>query len=196
MSYKHLPSKHMKESIGFHRPEGQGHMQMDMDSPAMLVMTDLKKINAVTIHPGEPLDAANEKMKRRGIRLLLVVDAYEIILGLVTATDVIGEKPMQYIQSNGGKHADIQVQHIMVPSERLEVLHIKDVSIACIGEIIETLKAAGRQHALVVDNQGIRNERTVRGIFSLNQIARQLGINLQSFEVPHTLAEIAQAFPH
>ena len=79
----------------------------------------------------------------------------------------------------------------MTPASDVECFSIKDVSEARVGDIIETLKHDHRQHALVVDFQGANNEMTVRGIFSLSQIARLLGVNLENFEVAHTLAEIA-----
>ena len=52
-----------------------------------------------------------------------------------------------------------------------------------------TLKAAGRQHAVVVDvdEQG---RQKVRGIFSASQIARQLGVVIQTTEIARTFAEV------
>ena len=34
-------------------------------------------------------------MIQRGVRLLLVVDQNRSVLGVITATDILGEKPMQ-----------------------------------------------------------------------------------------------------
>ena len=72
------------------------------------------------------------------------------------------------------------------------MLSLRDVSHARVGDIVETLKHDKRQHALVVDDQGVNNENTIRGIFSLTQIARQLGIDIQIHELAHTFSEIAQ----
>ena len=80
----------------------------------------------------------------------------------------------------------------MVSRENIEVLSLRDVSHARVGDIVETLKHAERQHALVVDDQGSNNENSVRGIFSLTQIARQLGVDIQIHKLDHTFAEIAQ----
>ena len=38
----------------------------------------------------------------------------------------------------------------------------------------------------------VSRENTVRGIFSLTQIARQLGIDIQIHELDYTFAEITQ----
>ncbi len=191
MSYNVLKAGTLSPGVGFHRPDASYHHRITADSPAISAMTDLKKVSAVTIHAGESIDAANDKMKQRGIRSLIVTDLHEDIIGLITATDILGEKPLQYIQANGGKRADISVEDIMTPASKVECFAIKDVSEARVGDIIETLKHDHRQHAMVVDNQGANNQMTVRGIFSLNQIARMMGVNLQNFEVADTLAEIA-----
>jgi hypothetical protein len=52
------------------------------------------------------------------------------------------------------------------------------------------LKEAGRQHALVVDNDRVTGEDYVRGIFSATQIGRQLGMPILMFEVANTFAQI------
>jgi CBS domain-containing protein len=63
------------------------------------------------------------------------------------------------------------------------------VETARVGHVLETLRRAGRQHALVVDG-----ERRVRGIFSISQIARQLGVALPAGgEVARTFSEIEAA---
>jgi hypothetical protein len=72
--------------------------------------------------------------------------------------------------------------------------------------VLETLRRAGRQHALVVDHEvvaaGSPLERPVRramvrGIFSVSQLARQLGLLLpQAGEVARTFAEIEAALGH
>ena len=53
---------------------------------------------------------------------------------------------------------------------------------------IATLKQAGRAHALVVDQ--VNGKLSLIGIFSANQIARQMGIQIHTHEVARTFAEI------
>jgi hypothetical protein len=85
----------------------------------------------------------------------------------------------------------------------MEVLALADVEGARVGHILETLRKAGRQHVLVADFDVIPPRRLidqavkrtlVRGIFSLSQLARQLGVSLQSAgEVALTFSEIEAA---
>ena len=66
----------------------------------------------------------------------------------------------------------------------LELLAFEEVRQARVGHMVATLRQAGRQHFLV----GERSEagQRVRGIFSLSQIARQLGIAIQTSEIART----------
>jgi Mg2+/Co2+ transporter CorC len=96
---------------------------------------------------------------------------------------------MRYLQNMGGTHADILVRDIMTTQRELEVLKIEDVQNSEVGQIVATLKKSGRQHALVAA-EGADGKQSVCGIFSITQIARQLGAQVQGFQLAHTLAEI------
>jgi CBS-domain-containing membrane protein len=135
------------------------------------------------------MDKANAKMIRYGVRLLLVLDDNDQVAGLLTAADVLGEKPMRFLQNMGGTHSDIMVRDIMSTQQDLEVLNIEDVKAASVGNIVASLKKVDRQHALVVKEDAAGNQ-AVCGLFSLTQIARQLGAQIQTFELARTFAEI------
>lgn len=191
MKYSILKVHPLEMGVTFQRPGKKKLLTVTVKDPALDVMTDFQKVTAITIAPEESIDTANSKMIREGIRLLFVVNGNQNILGLITATDILGEKPIQILQITRGRRKDITVADIMVPQGKIDVLDFSVVSRAKVGDIVETLKKAGRQHALVIERSDPRQNKTVRGIFSLNQIARQLGIDLQAFEVANTFAEIA-----
>jgi len=155
-------------------------------------MTDLKLVAAATIEANTHIDVANQAMIARGVRSLLVVDHKNDVVGLVTARDLLGERPMQFVRNHGVRHEDILVRDIMTPRDVVEVLAIEDVLKAQVGHVVETLKSSGRQHALVVDIDAT-GRQLVRGVFSSSQIARQLGVPLHSTEVARTFAEIEAA---
>lgn len=187
--YLPLPVSMLQPGVTYQRPSQHLPERVTMDSPAVEVMTDLRQVTALTIEPDASLDEANARMIRNKVRLLLAVDNEQRVLGLITATDILGEKPMQFIQVHGGKYQDILVRNIMTPQERLEVLSLDDVLAAKVGHVVATLKKAGRQHAMVVEmaNDG---RQVVRGLFSASQVARQLGVPIQTTEVARTFAEI------
>ena len=193
-NYASLATSMLQPGTGFANPAQKLPERVGMDDPALSVMTDFERITAVLIRPGDSIEEANLRMMQRGLRLLLVVDMQRNVAGLITANDILGEKPMQFINQHGGRRHDIVVRDIMTPQERLEVLDLHDVQLARVGEIVATLKNSGRQHALVVDRD--EGRQRVRGMFSLTQIARQLGVAIQSSEVARTFSEIEAQLTH
>jgi hypothetical protein len=125
------------------------------------------------------------------------------VLGLVTATDILGEKVLRVSMERGLRRSELTVADIMTGAEAVEVLAFGDVEGVRVGHIVETLRRAGRQHALVVDFERVPpklsidpplQRAVVRGVFSISQIARQLGVALPAGgEVARTFAEIESA---
>jgi CBS domain-containing protein len=187
--YSALQSSLLKSGSSFVRPVQKLPEHVELSDPAISVMTDLSKVSVVSVRAKTSMDKANAKMIRYGVRLLLVLDDNDQVAGLLTATDVLGEKPMRFLQNMGGTHADIMVRDIMTTQRELEVLKIDDVRNAQVGHIVASLKKSHRQHALVV-SEGADGKQAVCGLFSITQIARQLGAQVQSFELAHTFAEI------
>ncbi len=187
--YSALKSIPLKEGSSFLRPTQALPERVRLSDPATHVMTDLTKVSVVSVRAKTSMDKANAKMIKYGVRMLLVLDDNEQLAGLITATDILGEKPMRFLQNMGGTHADIMVRDIMTPQRELEVLDIEAVKKARVGDVVMTLKKANRQHSMVV-TQKPDGTHAVCGLFSLTQIARQLGVQVQSFELARTFSEI------
>lgn len=167
---------------------------IQVDSPAIEVMTDLRLVPAATVAAGESIEQASQKMIARRVRLLLVVADDGLIEGLISARDTMGEKPVKLLQERrGAKFSDLTVGDLMVPRQAIDVIDIEAVWRAQVGAVIATLKAHGRQHALVVEKDQERGGEVLRGIFSATQIARQLGVAIPIFSVAQTFAEISSA---
>ena len=188
-NYALLNSSLLQPGSGFCQPTQSMPQRVELEADAQAVMTDFKQVSAVLIRPSDGIDEANRRMIQRGVRLLLVADEDRKVAGIITATDILGEKPLQVIAERGGRRGDVVVRDIMTPQHRLEVLHMEDVRRAKVGHVVATLQKSGRQHAIVVevDRNGLQ---TVRGLFSVTQIARQLGIAIQPSEVARTFSEI------
>jgi len=80
---------------------------------------------------------------------------------------------MRVVQSRGIRRDEVQVGDIMTPVDRLEAVDYEDIAHARVGHVLETLKARGRQHALVIEN--VNGRQMVRGLLSLTQLCKQLG---------------------
>src|SRR5579862_5838211 len=149
--FRSLPIHELGADAGFRRPVQPPAARVSLESKALEVMTDLLRAIPATIRPQAPIEGANNFMISRGVRLLLVVDERDVVLGVVTSTDVLGEKSMRVAIERGIKRQDLMAGDIMTPASQVEVLALDDVESARVGHVLETLRKAGRQHALVVD---------------------------------------------
>lgn len=162
------------------------------DSPAQDVMTDLRHTHSALIEPQTSMEAAHAYMVQRGVRMLLVVSAEKNLVGIITATDILGEKPLRFSQERRVKHNEILVSDIMTSLDKLAAISLADVSHAKVGEIIASLGESGRQHTLVMNALADGNSE-ICGIFSITQIERQLGMTIPSTGVATTFAELEAA---
>ncbi|MCW5592219.1 MAG: CBS domain-containing protein [Burkholderiales bacterium] len=167
----------------------QAPARLTLESPAIEAMTDLRKVSASTVSTDRTIEDCNALMKARGIRLLFVEDAQRRVLGVITATDLLGEKPVRFMQERGLRRHEILVSDLMTPASALEALDLQAVSHAQVGHVVATLKHAGRQHTFVTDEGGKR----ICGIFSATHIARRLGVEVSTHEVAASFAQIEAA---
>ncbi len=163
--------------------------RLTLESPALEAMTDLTRIRAATIAPQRTLAECNFVMVARAVRMLFVEDASRVIVGVITATDLLGEKPMRFVQERGVTHDEILVSDLMTRASGLETLDLQEVSHAQVGQVVATLKAAGREHTFVTDEDGKR----ICGVFSASDIARRVGTEVPTEEIAASFAEIEAA---
>jgi CBS domain-containing protein len=191
LDYAALPLRPLATDARLRAAAPHSGERLTLDARALSVMTDFSVVPAATIEPEASVDDANRSMIRRGVRSLIVVDHDRRVLGIITATDVLGERPLQIALERNAKHHEVLVREIMTPSERMEALPIDALLDAKIGHLVATLRKAGRQHAVVVERA--QSGDMVRGIFSLTQIAAQLGISIEASAVAGTFAEVEAA---
>jgi CBS domain-containing protein len=190
--YRTLPHSKLKIDTIYHLPDPLVASPVSANSPAVDVMTDLRRTTAITVLFDTPIDDANLKMIAHRIRKLIVVDDLQHVIGIITSTDILGEKSLQFTHQRGARHAEILVSDVMTPSSKLEVIDLPTVLKSKVGDIMETLKHTRRQHALVVDEDA-GGRQMVRGIFSTSQIARQLNLAPSPVETGNTFAEFETA---
>lgn len=191
-TFKPLPVSSLKAGAGYYQSSVATPRPIGPASPAIEVMTDLRMVPAATIDVETSIGDANQAMIARGVRSLLVVSVAGEVVGLVTARDIHGERPLQVVRQRGVKHEEVRVGDVMTQQGDIEVIDLGEVLRAKVGHVVETLRRSGRQHALVVDGDDV-GRQMVRGVFSTSQIARQLGVPLHTTEVARTFAEIEAA---
>lgn len=183
----------------FRFPEGaciaqaQPHIgvPVTLTSPARAVMTDLTHVRAATISPDTPLTEARQTMIHQGVRLLFVVSEVPCVDGLITSTDLEGERPMQVLDQRGVKYEDLVVVDVMSPLSKLDAIDLDELAHADVAKVIATLKQLGRRHMLVVQRAGSGHGPRVRGVISQTQIERQLGQPIDVVERANNFAEIS-----
>lgn len=170
-----------------------GYNTVGPDAPAIEAMTDFTRVNPVVIGPHESVIEANAQMIMRGVRMLMVTAADERVLGLLTARDILGEKPIQLAQARGCKRDELLVSDLMTPADHVDALNFSQLPHARVIDILDALKSLGRQHILVEDVDPTNGLPRVRGVFSATHIGRLLGVPVLGFDLASTFAEIEAA---
>jgi CBS domain containing-hemolysin-like protein len=163
-------------------------MNLTPDSPAIDVMTDLRRVAAQAVSTFCGIDQATERMKNAGVRLLFVINQSYEIQGILTSQDILDERVVKHMNAHNTRREDVTVRDLMTPQAQVEVLQMYDVARATVGDLIRTFRQMGRQHALVVEE--IDGKQTIRGILSTTQIAKQTGIHVDTSEYAGSFAEL------
>lgn len=185
--YKSLPVQYLTGTVQISKPVSPN--PVTLDSTASEVMTDLRKLHAAVIAPNIIMEVANNYMMHRGVRTLLVMNDDNSLAGIITATDILGEKPMRFIQERGVKHNEILVRDMMTPLEKLEAIPLEEVAHARVGNIVASLRESDRLHELVIEHDASGLPK-ICGIFSWTQIEKQLGTVIPPNNVAKSFAEI------
>lgn len=189
-SYSALSYTSFAHTTTLRRPAQQKEINVTFDDPATLVMTDFEQVMPITELPTLPLPEANDRMIAYGVRLLFVTKNDDTILGIITASDILGERPIQHIKKFGGCFNEIIVSDIMTKRSQLEAIKYSDLCHSSVGQVIETMKQFNRQHALVVEGE---NDAIIRGLLSTTRISQQLGIKIEPSNRARTFQELESA---
>lgn len=179
--------KSLSASCGLISPRPRSG-RYDLDSPANALLVDFFRVQPITAGEFIAVDDALELMRVNRIRSLMIIDGKNEFVGIVTAMDLMGGKPMAYANEAGIPLAEVQVKNIMLPKSRLRAMARADVEIATIGEVLQILKSQNQQHLLVFE--GMNDKMRISGMFSISDFNRALGINLHSAPVGYTFSEL------
>jgi len=161
-------------------------------SPALDVFTDLAQIRAATVQPQSGLSQAELKMIHQGVRLLFVVSDMPSVDGILTASDIAGDRPMRLVTQRGVKYQELTVADVMTPLSDIDAITFASLQRANVEQVVNTLVSRGRPHLLVIDSETADGSPRIRGLISQTQVERQLGRQLQATGMAQTFAEIEQ----
>jgi CBS domain-containing protein len=185
-----LPTFRLQTGTSIAQSEPWQTQPATLDSPAMSVMTDLSRVKAATVQPQAPLRQAEQAMIYLGVRMLFVVSEMPQIEGLVTTTDLHGDRQMRLVHERGVRWDELCVTDVMTALSALDAIPFAAMRSASVGDLIATLRRFGRNHLLVVDDA---TPPRVRGVVSRSQIERQTGLSIDITPIATTFAEIERA---
>jgi CBS-domain-containing membrane protein len=185
-----LPTFRLQTGTSIAQAEPWQTQAVTLDSPAMSVMTDLARIKAATVQPQAQLRQAEQAMIYLGVRMLFVVSEMPQVEGLVTTTDLHGDRQMRLVHERGVHWDELCVADVMTPLSALDAIPFAAMRSASVGDLVATLQRFGRNHLLVVDDA---TPQRVRGVVSRSQIERQTGVAIDITPIATTFAEIERA---
>jgi len=189
---KKLTKSCLDGDVTYYRPVQDLPEKVRLNSPALDVMTDLKKVTAMGISPCANLDEAAQRMAFSNVHLLFVANQFNNVMGIITSNDLTCGKVVKYMSQVGGKREDIMVRDVMTTTTegKFEVLDMEEIKKARVSDVVEVMKYMGRRHALVVDKD-FSGSQVICGVFSSVQISTQLGEPITVSGVAKSVADLA-----
>jgi CBS domain-containing protein len=120
------------------------------------------------------IDEALEHMRHNGVRCAFTVDDWShVVVGMITAYDITGEKPMQYMQSGSIPRREVLVQDIMQKISRWRVVDIKQIERATVAAVSDMFAQKRMTHVPVMETSETGEQR-LRGLLSAAKVKRLL----------------------
>jgi CBS domain-containing protein len=143
------------------------------EDPAITVMTDFRERHSVVVGEDQPIDEALEHMKHAGVRCAFVTSEAHRVVGLITAYDIMSEKPARFIQSIDGKRKDVEVHDIMAKLADWRTLDVKELERTSVAAIHHLFEQSRLTHIPVMES-GPGESRRLRGLLSAANVRRLL----------------------
>ena len=188
-----LPTFRLDRGTTLAQAQPTDNAPVTLASPALAVMTDLTKVKAATTHPRTTLRQAEQAMIYQGVRMLFVVTEMPLIEGLITATDLGGDKQMRVVHERHLHYDELCVADVMTELGALDAIDYDVMRAAVVGNAVATLQRLGRNHLLVVEAATAQTPRRVRGVISRSQVERQLGRRIDITPIANSFSEIERA---
>jgi CBS-domain-containing membrane protein len=188
-----LPTFRVEPGTSIAQAEPWNTHPVTVDSPALEVITDLTLVKAATVHPTTGLRQAEQAMIYLGVRMLFVVSEMPTIEGLITSTDLRGDKQMRVVSDRHLRFDELCVADVMNELSLLDAVDYGRMRTARVGQLVATLQHLGRNHLLVVEHTNEQASHRVRGVISRAQIERQLGATIEISPIASSFSEIERA---
>jgi CBS domain-containing protein len=147
---------------------------VDPSDPALSVMTDFRKRTSITVSENSAIEAALEHMKHTGVRCAFAVeDDRRVVVGLITAYDIMSERPIRHVRAVAARWRDVLVRDIMQNIQDWRVADIREIERLTVADLVQVFGDASTTHVPVVEVTD-RGERRLRGVLSAEKVKRLL----------------------
>lgn len=193
LHFKPLPWTRLRRGVPCYLPKPVVRARVDASSPALEAMTDFRHATPVTISRHASLDEANRVMTLCQAHYLLVSDNQGQLLGIVSEAGTRGHGPLAAARALAVRPGELVVGDVMINKhDDAEVMHLKDVSGARVGNVLATLKELGTPHCLVVEHDE-HDHHVLCGVFVLAEIERQMGLEPATDQVASTFSQVVRS---
>ncbi len=174
---------------------------VELGDPASAVMTDLRVAPSVVVPSTEALDDSRRLMQHAGVRMAFVIETGGDVVGLATAADLQGERPMLIAAGRQLAQRELSVADVMTPVAAWSTIDVARLANARVGDIVETFRRAGDRYLIAIEllpePDAENTPRTVvRGVFSASRVERALGHSIDIELRPRSFADLASALAH
>lgn len=162
--------------------------------PALSLLTDLHQSACVVANQHDDLDKTLHLMKRAGVRMVFVSGAEGELVGMVTAEDIQGERPVVRATGQHVPVSELELAHVMVPVGSWDVVDMAQVRTARLGDIAETLHEHNLRYLLVTQTKN--GQTFLRGLFSARRLEMAMRQPIEADLHSRTFAELESVLAH
>jgi CBS-domain-containing membrane protein len=157
------------------------------EDPALSLLTDLHHSACVVASHRDGLDQTLHLMMRAGVRMVFVSGVDGQLVGMVTAEDLQGERPVLHASNRQVTHDELTVADVMVPVTQWDTIDMASVRTSRLHE-------HGLRYLLVTQHK--QDTTMLRGLFSARRLEVALNTVIDSDMHSRSFAELEQVLAH
>ena len=169
----------------------QAHQKATLTDPALSQLIDLRLAPCVTVDQHDGIAATLHVMQRARVRMAFVSGLSGELVGLVTADELQGERPLLRAMADHIGIEELTLDQVMAPLNEWLVVDAWQIEHSRLGNVAATMREHGLRYLLVV--QRGEDSTELRGLISARQLEQVLGIDLDSGPHLRSFAQIEAA---
>ncbi|HEX5687265.1 MAG TPA: hypothetical protein VFY73_24885 [Ideonella sp.] len=166
----------------------QASQTATLTDPAISQMTDLRLAACVKVDHRDGIAPTLHVMQRAGVRMAFVTGIAGELIGLVTADDLQGERPMLRAMADHIGVEELTLDQVMTPRAEWQVVDAWQIEHCRLGNVAATMREHGLRYLLVAERSTTSTE--VCGLFSARRLELVLGVELGSGPLSRSFAEL------